>query len=85
MLTGHLEYTEAFTQMAAMRFNSNSSAVSYAAARGTGIGGGGFNSSQIIEASSSTEVTLEAYQASGSSKTISGNSKMRAVKVGSVL
>ena len=85
VLTGHLEYTEAFTQMTAMRFNSNSSAVSYAAARGTGIGGGGFNSSQIIEASSSTEVTLEAYQASGANKKISGNSKMRAVKVGSVL
>lgn len=84
LLTGHLEYSTSFSQQAAMRFNSSSSAVSYAAARGTGTGGGGFNSSQIIRATSAITVTMEAYHASSSSKTITNNSKMRAVKVGLV-
>lgn len=82
ILTGHVEFTAAFTQLAGMRFNSSSSAVSYAAERGTGGGGGGFNSSQIIEADEAITVTLEAYQASGSDKTVTGNTKMKAVLIG---
>lgn len=81
ILTGYAEWTSSFDQRASVRFNSSSSEVAYMAIRGTAGGNGGQFTAQILRLTASTTITLQVYQYSGSDKTISSNTKMRAVLI----
>lgn len=77
VITGAFEFSTTFTQAAIISF---SGITPTSTVRGTGTDGGGFCTTSIQVLSATTSVSLTAYQASGSNKTIK-NVLFKAVKI----
>lgn len=77
IITGGFQFTESFTQGAYIMLNGSDVAT---IVRGTGSSGGGFSLSHLEKVTSTKSISLQAYQSSGSSKTVN-RLEFRAVRI----
>lgn len=78
VIVGGFEFSSSFTQGTVAALSNGSSQL--CGVRGTGANGGGWNMTAIETVSSTTTISLQAYQGSGSAKTVK-NIMLRAIKI----